>query len=250
MRRLSIAILSLWLALAPAFAQVGGLSFPGPGPHVTGGTHQVTQTAQSATPQTVASGNTITDSTLTIPSGSNLGLVAAVSYGGTGITCPPTGVTVTWNGVGLSLITSQAAADSIHSCSTLWGLVNPATGNHSLTSTWTGAVSDALIGGVSFSGVNQTGGSTSFIAATPATGTADPSTVTISSATTDAVMGVFTNGAQYTAVSPTQLYRFNSGTTFTSAASDWAVGASSVTLNGTMSTTAQWSAVGVDITPQ
>jgi|SRR5579859_5942984 len=60
MHRLNVAILSLWLGLAPAFAQVGGLGFPGPGPVVAAAANNLVFDASTTVGSTGGTSTTVT----------------------------------------------------------------------------------------------------------------------------------------------------------------------------------------------
>src|SRR5262245_57991097 len=98
---------------------------------------------------------------LTIAAGSNIALVATLSWQG-GV---PSGITVQWDPAGvnpsLSAITGASASAASACGSALFGLVNPTTGNKTLRATWSGSFQAAL-SGVAFNGVNQAGGDTTF----------------------------------------------------------------------------------------
>ena len=91
---------------------------------------------------------TITNNNLTVGSGSNRCLVAQLNFWPGGIT--PTAVAVTWNGTLMTQIGHEGTAF-------LFGLVNPASGNHSLVATWTGGSLYVALNGTSFTNCAQTG---------------------------------------------------------------------------------------------
>jgi hypothetical protein len=89
---------------------------------------------------------------ITVGSGSNRALLVALA------TSSATTSSMTWNGVALS---SLGSVDNSSDRLELYGLVNPASGTQTL-SVSLGAGQWGLISAISFRGVNQTGGTTSF----------------------------------------------------------------------------------------
>jgi hypothetical protein len=70
----------------------------------------------------------------------------------------------------------------------IYGLVNPTSGNKTLAVAWNEATNEGVINALDFTGVNQTGGATSFPGAATAAATGDPGSVSVSG-------GLPTNGA-------------------------------------------------------
>lgn len=89
---------------------------------------------------------------------SNGGMVGAFATGGA---TQATSITMTWNAVSMALIASTTIFDAGVGTLALFGLVNPAGGTHSLSASWTNAQT-ASIGFWTFTGVDQTGGATTF----------------------------------------------------------------------------------------
>lgn len=134
--------------------------------------------------------------------------------------------TMTWNGVSCTKIiganTSGAAGRA-----ELWGIVNPASGNQTLSITLS-ASDTVAIAGVSFSGVDQTGGVTTFpnSASLQTTGT-NPS-LSVTSATGNFTAGALTtNSASISSTTQTQVY-VDTGFPNGSGAASIATGAASV----------------------
>ncbi len=184
---------------------------------------------------------TVTVADLTIAAGSNIGLVATLvlQVGVSAVTC-------TWNGVSMTSRVSAANATNdteVH----IFVLRNPATGNHSLTASWTTA-SDAVLSGIAFNGVDQTSDTVSFPNATSATGNTATSTVTVTTQTNNAVVAVHGNGgASFASVDNTQLFLDNTAPHFLSAGNYKVTsGSASVTLTGTLGSAQQWVSGGID----
>ena len=193
----------------------------------------------SATAQTSAS-----CSTLTVGSGTNRALICQFVWN-----VAVSAVSATWDQAGaaqsLALITGATGTNTVHA--ELWGLVVPVSGAKTLSLSWTTSA-QVVINCLSYTGVDQTGGATSFPHGTSATGSATPTSVTVTSATNNAVVAahVMTAGT-ITAVNNTQTYLDNTPATM-SAAGNRAAGAATVTLTSTVSGgPPTWVAVGADV---
>lgn len=188
---------------------------------------------------------------LTITGGlSNSALVAQFAFSLKTISA----LTVKWDNAG----TPQSMTQIIGANGTgsvcrveLWGLIAPTSGNKTLHAAWTGS-SDICVQAVSWSGVDQTGGATSFAHSTSATGTTSggPSThntITITSAVGNATMDAACGTATINSVNQTSTYIDNTPANISGAASR-AAGAATVThsCNSTGASDA-WVSVGVDI---
>jgi hypothetical protein len=161
--------------------------------------------------------NSLSLSTLTIASGSNLALLAKIVWNNNSL---PPGFGIKWGSQTMQLIgTVVDSAD--FACAAIYGLVNPATGNQTLTASWTTASTEGgYFAGEVYSGVNQTGGATSFanFTTTSSTGTSTPITVTCGS-TNDLVCTLAFNASGGFSVpwvtTPTDIWRdvstFNNG---------------------------------------
>lgn len=187
---------------------------------------------------------TVTNANLTIGTISNGALIAILLLDNH----LPASAAVTWNGVNCPLIGTINTASGNNGRVDLYGLVNPASGNHSLVATWLTTSCQAMLYGVSFSGVNQTGGTTSFAHfGSSATATAAPS-VAITSATGNAVVGAFTTDAPGTISSTgnTNLFIDNGGANIDGAA-EYASGAASVSVSGAVTAIGNCAIAGVDL---
>ncbi|MET4788280.1 hypothetical protein ABIF64_000458 [Bradyrhizobium japonicum] len=197
-----------------------------------------------------ANGSAVTSfsssSIITVGSGSNRALVVFLMFvigGGSGL---PTGISCTWNGVAMTAITGATFSDVTAGTSIIaYGLVNPASGANTLSASWTGARFTG-VGAISFTGVDQTGGATSFAHGAGNHGNAGGNaSVTITSATGNITAAAYTNdgGGAFTSTSPTQDYVES---TTSNSAMNHTAGSASNTMTATPNTT-NWVAAGVDV---
>lgn len=203
----------------------------------------VTFDANSSANGRQGAGTTFDFTNLTVGSGTNRALVVQLQFG----TNPGTISVANWDQTGTPQALTEipnTAADSAGGVSTrLFGLVNPTSGNKTLRFTWT-TDTEIFVNAVSWTGVDQTGGATSFPNGTNATGNSASASVTVTSAVGNAVMGVFGNGNGITSVNNTQTFLDNSG--INCAGGNRADGAASVALTATL-TSDKWAASGTDI---
>lgn len=208
---------------------------------------QVTFDADTST-YTNGTGTTVTITNLTIGSGSNRALVLGLQFEASAI---PSGLTATWNGTSLTAITgTNSGSHGGCSCAlVMFGLVAPASGNHSLVISWTGSNSIHAFA-VSFTGVDQTGGATSFPGGTSVvedTATASPITGPVSSASGDIVVAAGMQDCQpWGAISGTTIATDLSGPDFGSAA-NYSPGAATVSPTFAFTGTCVFGFVGTDV---
>jgi hypothetical protein len=159
------------------------------------------------------------------------------------------GVTVVWDQATanqpLTLI-KEVDSGSTQARAELWGLVAPASGAHTLTVSWM-TFSDIYLDVCSWTGVDQTGGTTSFPGSTSVMGSlAGTSTIpiTVTSAVGDYVLAVYSMaGSGVTSVDQTPVPGYgasgfdNTGSGCCNAAANQATGAASVTLTANYATT-------------
>src|SRR5262245_28600062 len=156
------------------------------------------------------------DTSLTIGSGLSRALLVFVQLRGSVLANV---ASVTWDSTGspqaLTRITSYTNETDFSKAITieLWGLVNPTSGNKTLTVTWSSTSQTAgAILGISFTGADQTGGTTTFANATTATdfsGASTTSSVTVSSAVGNLVVAqhlLNTGSAQFSSVNNTEIF--------------------------------------------
>ena len=195
-----------------------------------------------------ANSNTINDySGFTMGTGvSNPALVALVAWDNTG------GITVSsvqWDIAGtpqsLTLITGTTASNGATS-SALYGRIGTITAGNKTVRLTLSAAGNSYISLISFSGVDQTGGATSFPNGTTNTGSSTAASVAITSATGNAVVGA---GCEATAgtitVDHTTVYNNVAGASVNGWGNE-AAGATTVTLGATFTTTT-WCYSGTDV---
>lgn len=198
----------------------------------------------------IAGSGSLTDTTLTVGSGANRALVVIIAFR---LSAAGT-ISVVWDNGGtnqtMSLVDSFTDAVGHFSFNPIqvqvYSLVAPTSGNKTLAINQTGTAPFAAIA-TSWTGVSQVGGTSSFAGANTEdiTGASSAPSITISSATGNAVVAQFFCDAagSFVAVNNTQLYIDN--TAF--AAANRASGAASVAMSATLGGPANWIAQGVNI---
>lgn len=183
--------------------------------------------------------------TLTVGTGTNRALVLQITW--TGV---PTAISVKWDPATTNQTVTQITLASTTTNSqtvALYGLVAPTSGNKTLRASWTGS-QEVMMQAVSWTGVDQTGGATSFPHGTSAAGNNASPTVNITSATNNMAMSVVAAGTaqSVTAVSVTQTF-LTHGIGSLEGGGSWTYGATTVTATGTLSGTDRWVITGTDI---
>lgn len=167
-----------------------------------------------------------------------------------------TATAVHWDSAGTNqLMTSIGAATNTTGAvrAELFGLIAPTSGNKNVNITWTGGSDEIQIYAVSWTGVNQTGGATSFAHLTTGNNQSLASngvlTLNVTSAVGNAVIAGFVNDFTWATPTPcnqTQLYASNGGTL--AGCANRAAGAASVSMTATNGASADNGAgVGCDI---
>ncbi len=184
---------------------------------------------------------TITNGNLTIGSGSNRALIVQLSFSNQALSA----LTVKWDVAGANQSLTLIGTVNVSGArSELWGLINPASGNKIVTVNWTGS-SDVCCNATAWTGVDQTGGATSFPNFTSATNTTGNPSLTITSAVGNATMAVATNLSSISAPTQTQTFLDTTPSNISGAGSR-AAGAATVT-HGWTSGGGAWSEAGCDI---
>lgn len=191
-----------------------------------------------------APGTSATYTGITVGSGANRALVVAIVWGtGTG---DPTGRSVTWDSGG----TNQAMTEIVfrgtggNTSVGIYGLVAPTSGNKTLAVSWT-VSNESFIGAISFTGVDQTGGATSF----PNSATSGTvATLTITSSANDYVVCCYGSGTGIGTPTDTVIFDDSVSGTFINAAAEYGVGSASKVI-GTSVTVTQIAATDVAVYP-
>jgi hypothetical protein len=154
----------------------------------------------------------------------------------------------TWAAQTITQIVKFCNSPGLEGCAILWGLVAPTSGNQNITFTWTNAVTDLYVSAISFTGVDQTGGATSFPNSTTQIGNGTTTnSITVNSAVGDYTVAAASLAQTATSTNQTQLFSDHSGTV-TNGASSYATGASpSVTHSWTLGAADSSTMVGTDI---
>jgi hypothetical protein len=197
----------------------------------------------NATASVTANGVTaINSSNLTVGAGSNRALVVQFAVQVQGITA----VTCVWDTAGTNQSCTLIKTDNATITTgraDLFGLVAPTSGALNVRVSWTTASGEVYLNHSSYTGVDQTGGVTSFPHAVSAKGTASP-TVTITSAVGNYTVAAGASNTNWSAPTKTQLFINNTGGT-TVAAGSQATGAATVVHAFTSS--GSWVLVGTDL---
>lgn len=209
--------------------------------------------AKTATVTSVNGVATLTVSNLTVGSGSNRALIVQLWFSNLIV---PAGLTVTWDSGGTNQAMSAIAGTTtgtnavLSGASVLYGLVAPTSGNKNLVVSWTGNL-EAHATAVSFTGVDQTGGATSFAngnITNVTTLTAGPISITTTSATGNMVVCAFSqNQNNFTANTGTQIAVDNASGPNLAVISSYTNGAASVTSTATFAGTSAQIASSVDV---
>jgi hypothetical protein len=146
----------------------------------------------------------------------------------------------------MTVITGASQSFTTAGDSQLWGLIAPTSGAKTLKVTWVGT-SDIVINCTSWTGVNQTGGTTTFPHGTSGTGTNTIPTLTVTSATGNAVM-VTASGSAYPFTGPSQTQTFlETGGSSVNTSGQRAAGATTVISTWSAGANGLWVEVGTDI---
>lgn len=182
----------------------------------------------------------ITNSGLTVGAGANRALIAELVVDVTTISA----ISVTWDELGTpQTVTSIGSATGTGGRVDVFGLVAPTSGNKQARAHWTTNAADAFFNVHSWTGADQTGGTTSFPHFNSATGVNTPK-VTLTSATNNGTTAAVSADAAISVPTQTVLYTNNTGNNVNSAATR-AAGAATVVHQWTA--TANWVVAGTDI---
>lgn len=203
---------------------------------------------------TWSSTSPISANNLTVGSGSNRGLLFFVMRGDSGLALP-TGLTLTWDLAGANQTLTQipgtlVTSTGVTAAAAIYGLLNPASLNKTLTVSWTGTA-NVQVSGASYTGVDQTSIAVAFphggIIDSPA-GSASPCSITITSATGNMVVAAHAQQfSVWGAISGTTIATDTSSDPNIGTASHYDNGAASVTLTAAYTGTGTNLSIGCDI---
>lgn len=164
---------------------------------------------------------------ITVGSGSNRALVALLQFD-----VDPGTVTVTWDsgGTNQSMTLIEKLVNSGGTgCAILFGLVAPTSGEKKVLVSWANTVTDNFFAAISFTGVNQTGGTTTFYNATSAQNSSTAGfTLTVTSAATDAAACAWAGCGTGGITTQTSIFNDHSNGQTINAAGAYNVGSASV----------------------
>lgn len=181
-----------------------------------------------------APGLSATYTGITVGSGSNRALAVLISFGQTG-GASPTVQSVIWDVAGanqaMTLVADSRPPGLNANSAQVWGLVNPASGNKTVTMTWVGT-NETFVAAVSFTGVDQTGGVTSFPGAqTTIIGVDAPRpSVTVTSSSGQYVVSSADTTAAISGITGTTIYSDAVSGAVINAFANYDVGAASVVI--------------------
>jgi hypothetical protein len=184
---------------------------------------------------------------LTVGTGTQRVLECAALIGGAGRNV--TNVAMKWGGTPMAPLTSIANTGGVKAWAGLFGLVNPASGKLTLSTTWSGA-SGITVSCWSLTGANQGGGSATFQNVAATKGQTATASVTLPSATSNFVIGAITTDANAPINSISGLQDFIDNNS-TGAAGSHTPGSSSVTTTAALGSGYgyTWAAVSSDVAP-
>jgi hypothetical protein len=181
--------------------------------------------------------------TFTVSPGSNLALIAILCRNNTGVS----GTTLNWDSGGTpQAMTSLGTATNTSSHIEIFKLANPATGNKTLSASWTTGCAVCLIA-IAFSGADQTnvvvGGDTA-----TATGSTNSPSVTVTTGASDITVAATMNSGNTVNSTDSQNELFRDATFDTAAASYSNVGGTSNAHSWTQAGGGNaWAAMGVHV---
>ena len=252
MRRILVSYLILFFAIAACWKAHAQLAMMGAGPAtagVAGGAVTFNSKAVADTGGEALTSLSITN--MTVGSGVNRALLLLMGFS-SGL---PTGLTATWDSAGTNqAMTSikQYTATSTPMGVAIFGLINPTSGNKTLSVSWTGSKeADANV--LDFTHVNQTGGATSF----PHTssnddliaGNSTAASATVTSAANNGAVAMFITNWLWSVGSATQTEVWmNNALSASAYEGQRAAGAASVSFGVTVSAAGHnWGSVAADI---
>jgi hypothetical protein len=200
---------------------------------------------------TSLTGTSLTITTLTVGSGANRALLIHLLCGSQGTTFPA-GLTITRDtGEVFTQVPSTSFADGgITATGAVYALLNPTSGNKTITISWTGS-NEMHACAFSFSNVDQTSVAVAFphgATVVHGTSTASPVAVTVTSATGNLVSASFLqNVSAWGAISGLANSQDSATGPNLAVAANYDNGAASVSLTAVFTGPAAWAAIGCDV---
>lgn len=193
---------------------------------------------------------TLTNANLTVGSGANRVLWAAMSFVVAGGSAPASR-TMTWDAAGANQAMTEVlfVANGTNGWISIFGLIAPTAGNKTLTCSWTNN-NGGYLSCASFTGANQTSVAAAFTNTASATGTASPASVAVTSAVGNICAYAFqaTSAGDLAVLDATTISAPDAVDANGSGAANYKTGAASVTSNCTLSPTpGVWLAAGCQI---
>lgn len=183
-------------------------------------------------------GTSLSDTSLTIGSGTNRALLLLLSRSNN-----EASLTCTWGGVSLTKLAN--VSNGFDETTEIWGLLNPASGAQTLAVTWLNPQA-CCAAGISFTGVEQSSLAAAFTNANNSVGATGPATLTITSAVGDFAVACQASGFCTLTEDNISIYSFTAASGFGCSANR-ATGAATVTLSATQSAAQTWASSGVNI---
>jgi hypothetical protein len=206
--------------------------------------------AKTATGTSVNGVNTLTVSNMTVGSISN-GALLLLLNNGDGATGFPSGLTATWDSGGTNQSMTQVPGTLVSSgyggTSALYGVLAPTSGNKSLVVSWTGN-HEMHAQCISFSGVDQTSVAVAFPHGTVNSGTANPATVTVTTANGNAVVAGHTQSAGFWQSTNNNTIDLDNTGPNTGWAGNYVLSSgATATMTATIGASSQFDSIGTDI---
>lgn len=204
--------------------------------------------AKTAAVTTLTSGTSLTITNHTVGASLSNGAIAIVAEWA--VSSFPTGFTVTRDGVTATLIPGTQASSGSGICGAAYAILNPSAGNKNIViGTWSGSLECHAVA-ISFSGVDQTSVAVGFPHGTinaKTVATANPCTITITSATGNMVVAGHSEDASVTGVlSDNSIAKDDAGPAH-AVGFNYGSGAATKTLTMAFSGTSPWSSWGFDV---
>src|SRR5215472_3009260 len=188
---------------------------------------------------------------ITVGSGANRALIVFVAWGAG--TNPGAVSGATWDSGGSNQAMTLLESNLTGPFQQIYGLVNPTPGNKTLNVSWTNSA-NSVVNAQSYTGVLQTGGTTTWPNGTTSTATSTAPSLAVTSAAGHLPVTLLSTGATPTISAPTQtqIWLDNAGANVHSLGQNSApnnLSGTSITFAATLSASTLWMMTGVDMLP-